>query len=132
MSIDTANSKEVMADSHIMEQRTFKFRGFVQHKLLNVTSYKPHIDDLSQICDLDSLDKFNDWTILSKGNNVTNKGANTPVTDIVNQEHQDYCNRQDQQYIGHKYDSGLEQIILELVPNIILKEEEDRFYQWAN
>ena len=58
VSIDTANSKEVMAGSHIREQYTFKFRGSVQPKLLNMTSYKPHADDLSQNYDLDFLDNF--------------------------------------------------------------------------
>ena len=48
VSIDTANSKEVMACSHITEQHTFKFRGSVQPELLNMTSYKPHADGLPQ------------------------------------------------------------------------------------
>ena len=39
VSVDTANSKEVMAGSHITKQRTFKFPGFFQRELLNVTSY---------------------------------------------------------------------------------------------
>ena len=38
MSVDTANSKEDMGGSHIIEQRTFKFRGFVQPELLSMTS----------------------------------------------------------------------------------------------
>ena len=48
MSIDTANSKEVMAGSHIKEQQTFKFQGSIQPALLNRISYKPHLDDLLQ------------------------------------------------------------------------------------
>ena len=63
-------------------------------------------------------------------NNDTNNGTNTTDTNIVNQEYQDYYNQQDQQYIGCKYISGLEQIIVELLPNIIL-EEEDGFCQWT-
>ena len=58
--------------------------------------------------------------------------ANTTAIDILNQEHQDYYNRQDQQYIGHKYNSGLERITLELVPDIILEQEEHIIYQWAD
>ena len=66
--------------------------------------------------------------------NVTNNVANTIAIDILNQEHQDCYNRQDQQYIGCKYDSGLERIILELVLNIILEKEEEEggFHQWAD
>ena len=61
-------------------------------------------------------------------NDVTNNEANTPAIHILNQEHQDYYDRRDQQYIGHKYNGGLEQITLELVPDIILEEKEDSFY----
>ena len=60
VSIDTANSKEVMAGSHITEQHTFKFRGSVQPELLNMTSYKPHVDDSTQNYELDFLDNFMD------------------------------------------------------------------------
>ena len=35
------------------------------------------------------------------------------------------------QYIACKYNSGLEQVTLELVPDIILEELEDGFHQWA-
>ena len=94
-----------------------------------MTSYKPHADDLSQNYDLDFLDNFNDWNILLKVNDVTNNGANTPATDIVNQEHQDYYDQQDQQYIGRKYNGCLEEVTLELAPDIILEEEEDGFHQ---
>ena len=55
--------------------------------------------------------------------------------DILNQEHQDCYNWRNQQsipqYIGHKYNGGLERIILELV-DIILEEEEDGFHQLAD
>ena len=65
-------------------------------------------------------------------NDATNSGENTTETNIVNPEHQNYYNWQDQQYIGRKYNGGLEQVTLELVPDIILEEEEDRFRQWAD
>ena len=62
--------------------------------------------------------------------------ANTPAIDILNQEHQDYYEWRDQQsiaqYTGCKYDGGLEQITLELVPDIILEEVEDAYHQWAD
>ena len=86
VSIDTANSKEVMTGSHITEQHIFKFRGTVQPELLNMTSHKPYADDLPQNYELDFLDNFKDWNILLKTNDVTNNVANTPTIDILNQE----------------------------------------------
>ena len=65
MFIATANSKEVMAGSHIMEQHTFKFHGSVQPELLNMTSYKPHVDDSFWDYNLVFLDNFNKWNILT-------------------------------------------------------------------
>ena len=66
-----------------------------------------------------------------KANDVTNNVANTAAIDNLNQEHQDYYDRWDQQsipqYIGCKYNGDLELITLELVPDIILEEEEERF-----
>ena len=60
MSIDIENSKEVMVSSHITEQHTFEFRGYIQSELLNMTSYEPHADDWSQNYELDFLDNFKD------------------------------------------------------------------------
>ena len=45
---------------------------------------------------------------------------------------QEYYNRRDQQIIACKYDGGLEQVTIELIPDIIQKEEEEGFYQWAD
>ena len=97
-----------MTGSHIREQQTFKFQGFVRPELLNMTSYEPRKDDLSWNYNLDFLDNFNDWNLLSKMNDTTNNKANTTDTNIVNQEHQDYYDRRDQQYIGRKYNGGPE------------------------
>ena len=97
-----------------------------------MTSYKPHEDYSSWNYDSDFLDNFNNWNILLKVNDATNNRANTTETIITNQKHQDYYNRRDQQYIACKYNGGLEQVTLELVPDIILKEEEDSFHQWAD
>ena len=47
---------------------------------------------------------------------------------VTNQEHQDYYDWRDQQYIAHKSNGGLKQVTLELAPDIIV-EEEDGFYQ---
>ena len=121
-----------MTGSYITEQHTFKFRGSVQYDPLNMTVYKLRKDDLSRYYDLYFLNNFNNWSILSKVNDATNNRANTVETNIANQEHQNYYDRRDQQYIGHKYNGGLKQVTLELVPDIILdeeKEEEDWFRQ---
>ena len=65
-------------------------------------------------------------------NDTTNNKVNTTETNIANQEHQDYHDGRDHQYIGRKYNTGLEQVTLELVHVIILeKEEEAEFDQWA-
>ena len=95
VSVDTANSKEVMAGSHIMEQHIFKFRGSDQHEHLNMTTYNPCKDDLSWNQNLDFLDNFHNWNILSKMNDATNNRANTTETTIANQEHQDYYDQRD-------------------------------------
>ena len=58
-----------------------------------MTPYKPHTDDLPQNEELNFLDNFKDWNILSKVNNVTNNGENTSAIDILNQENQDYYNQ---------------------------------------
>ena len=44
---------------------------------------------------------------------------------------QGYYNQSDQEYIASEQDNGLERVTIKLVPNIILEEEEDGFYQWA-
>ena len=107
VSIDTANSKEVRWGSH------------------NMTPYKPHTSDLPQNHRLDSLYNFKDQNISLKANNVTNNVTNTPTTNILNQDNQDYYNWRDQQYIGCKYNGGLEQVKIQLVPDIILEKEEE-------
>ena len=89
---------------------------------------EPQSYDLAQNYLLDSLNKSKDSNILSKTNNVTHtKGIN-----LLSQEHQDYYNQGVQQFIACKYYGGLEQVIIDLVPNFILEEEEDCFYQWAD
>ena len=94
-----------------------------------MTSYKPHKDDLSRNYDLNFHDNFNNWIILPNVNDTTNSGAKTTKATIANQQHQDYYDQLDQQYIAYKYNGGLEQVTLELVPNIILIEKEDGFHQ---
>ena len=88
MSVDTANSKEVVVGSHIIEEYTFKFCGSDQHELLNVTTYKPLLDNLSRNYDLDFLNNFHGWNKSPNVNDTTNSGANTAEASIANQEHQ--------------------------------------------
>ena len=134
VSIDTANSIEIMAGSHITEQHTLEFWESLKLELLNMIPYKPQVYDLPQNYLLDSSNNFKDLNILlSKRDNDTDNVTNTPNTNILNQENQEYYNRRDQQYIGRKYNGGLERVTIGLVPNIILEEEEeDGFYQWAD
>ena len=47
VSIDTANSAEIMAGSHIREEQTFPFRTSDSHNLLYMTALVPRKDDLS-------------------------------------------------------------------------------------
>ena len=71
VSIDTANSEEIMAGSHITEQHTHKYQGPVPPELLNVALNEPHTYDFPQNYQLDSQNKFKNFKILSKKNNVT-------------------------------------------------------------
>ena len=118
-------TKNMMTESHIMEQRTYKYQEPAPPELLNVVTKKPQTYNLAQNYQLDSWNKFKDLNILSKTNNVTH----TNSTDLLSQENQDYYNYYDQQFIARKYDGSLEQVTIELVPQIVLEEEEDAFYQ---
>ena len=81
----------------------------------------------------------------------TNKVTHAKDVDTLSQGNQGYYNQLDQQFITHKYDGsqeyynqrdqqfiacryngGLDGVTIELVLTVILKEEEDGFYQWAN
>ena len=108
VSINTANSKKVTMGSHIMEQHTFKYQEYVQPELLSMTSYKLHKNYLPHNYESDFLDSSKDRNIILKANDVTNNMANTQAIGTLNQENQHYWDRQDQQYIGSKYNGGLE------------------------
>ena len=123
VSIDTVYSKEIIAGTHITEHLTFESQGPVPPELLSMTPNEPQAYDLSQNYQLDSLKFFEVSTILSKTDHVTNNVTNTPATNILSQENQDYYNPRDLQYIARKYKVGVEQVALELVPNIILEEK---------
>ena len=70
---------------------------------------------------LSSPNKFKGLDILLKTNNLTH----TTGTYFLSQENQEYYNYLDQQYIACKYNGGLEQVTLGLVPHVILEEEEE-------
>ena len=55
VSIDTANSKKIMVDSHITEQYTYKYQEPVPPEYLNVTPNKPQAQDLLHNYQLESL-----------------------------------------------------------------------------
>ena len=147
MSIDTANSKEIIAGDHITELHTQKYEEPVPPELLNKVLNVPQVCDWAQKYQLDSLDKFKGSSMLLRSLNVTH----TKYIDLSSQENQDYYNQHTQQSITHKYDcgqeyyngsdqqfitlknnGGLERVTIESVPNIILEEVEDGFYQWAD
>ena len=92
VSIDTMNSKEIMAGSHITEQHTHKYQGPVLSELLNVAPNKPQAYDLPQNHQLDFLNKLKDLNILSKMDIVTNNVTNTPATNFLSQENQEQFN----------------------------------------
>ena len=96
VTMDIANSKEIMTESQITEQHTLKYQGSIQPELLDMTPYKPQAYDSPQNYQLDSPNNLKDLKILSKSDNVTNNIMNTPATDVLHQENQDYYNRQDQ------------------------------------
>ena len=91
VSIDTINSGEMMARSHITELHTHKCEEFVPPELLNMVPNEPQAYDLAQNYQLDSLNESKDLTILLKTNNV----PHTKGIDFSSQENQDYYNRSD-------------------------------------
>ena len=71
VSIDTTNSKEMMAGSHISELHTNEYEEPVPPELLNKVPNVPEVCDAVQKCQLDPSDKSKDLNMLSKINNVT-------------------------------------------------------------
>ena len=133
VSIDTANSAAIITGSHISEDHTFTFRRSDPHELLSVAAHVSRKDDLSRYYEPDFLDNYHNWNKSPTVIDTVNSEANIAVAHFTNQEHQNYYDRRQQQYIAHKYNSDLEQLTLELAPNIILEEEgEDGFYQWVD
>ena len=126
-----------MAGSHITELHTHKYKESIPPELLSKVRNVSQVCDLAQKCQLDLSDKFKDSNMLSKTNNTTH----TKDIYLLSQENQDYYNLHDQQFIARKHgggqeyynqsgqqfiarkhDGGLEQVTIELVPDIILEE----------
>ena len=68
------------------------------------------------------------WTI------TVNSVENIARDHVMNQDHQNYHDQREQKYIACKYNGGLEQVTLELAPDIIVEEEEeeDGFDRWTD
>ena len=102
VSIDTTNSKEMMAGSHITDLHTYKYDESVPPGLLNKVPNVQQVCDPDQKYQLHSLDKYEDSEMLLKTNNTIHaKGI-----DILSQKIQDYYNQHDEQSITRKYDGG--------------------------
>ena len=87
----------------------------------------------SQILEtIDFLDNYYNRNESPNAIDTINSTENIAGAHVANQEHQNYYDWQDQQYIACKYNGGLEQVTLELVPSIIIEEEEDVFHQWSD
>ena len=78
VSIDTANSKEMMAGSHTTKLHTQEHDETVPPELLNQVTNIPEVIDVVQKCQLDPLDKSNDSNMLSKTNNVIHANGINP------------------------------------------------------
>ena len=102
VSIDTANSKEIMTGSHITELHTHTHEDLVPLDSLNKVSNIPEVCDAVQKCRLDPLDKSKDSNMLSKPNNVTHSNG----IDLLSQNNQDYDNQHHQQLMTYKHDGG--------------------------
>ena len=100
--IDTANSEEMMAGSHITEFHTQEHKKSVTIELLNKVLNVPEVCDAVQKFQLDPLDKSKNSNMSSKTSNVTN----TNDIYILSQENQDCDNQHDQQLMTYKHSDG--------------------------
>ena len=71
VSIDTMNSKEMMAGSNITKLHTHKYEESVPPELLNKVPNVPQSYDPAQKYQVYSSDKSNNSNMLSKTNNAT-------------------------------------------------------------
>ena len=121
VSIDIENNTEIMAGSHIREEQIFTFCRSDLHEFLNMAVHVPCKDDLSWYGRPDFMDNYHNWNKPLNIIDTVNSRANIAQAHVTNQEHQNYYDWWDQQYIAYKYNSGLEQVTLESAPNIIVE-----------
>ena len=81
----------------------------------------PCKDDLSRYYELDFLDNYHNWNKLGNAIDTVNSAENIAGAHVANQEHQNYYDWRDQQYIACKYNGGLEQVTLEVATDIIVE-----------
>ena len=70
--------------------------------------------------------------MLSKTDNDTNNVTNTPATDVLNKKTRLLQSTGSTRHRLQIHNGGLERVTIELVPTIILEEEEDGLHQWAD
>ena len=90
VSIDTANSAEIMTCSHIREEQIFIFHRSDPHELLHVEAHMPHEDDLLWCDELNFLDNYHGWNKSSNAIDTVNSAENIAGVHVANQEHQNY------------------------------------------
>ena len=82
MSIDTANSAEIIAGIHITEGSTYTFHRLDLYGLLDATSHVSHEDDVSWYDGSAFLDSFDDWSKSANTNSdddATNDSTNESI-----------------------------------------------------
>ena len=92
VSVDTANDKEMMIDSHITKQYTCKYQRPNWLELLDLASKEPKSHDLSCNCQLDSLNNSKYSNILLNvlsTNKIIDNVTNTTDNEVLHQENQD-------------------------------------------
>ena len=84
VSIDTTNSEEMMAGSHIIElhTHTHKYKESVPPELLSKAPNISQVCDSAQKCQLDPLKKYKDSNMILKISNTTH----TKDIDFLSQE----------------------------------------------
>ena len=101
VSIDIANSEEMMARSYITEFHTSKQEESVTTELLNKVLNTPEVCDTVQKCQLDPLNKSKSLNMLSKISNATH----TNDINLISKENQDYDNQHDQKPMTCKHEA---------------------------
>ena len=124
VSIDTLNNAKIIAGSQITEEHIFIFCRSDLHELLNVIVHVPCEFFWSQYFELYFPDNYHDWNQSPNAINTINSGVNIVEAHFAKHQHQNYYGQREQQSIILNYNGGLEQVISELAPSIILEEED--------